>query len=70
MDLEELRVLVAVAETGSLLGAAEKLGITRSTLRRRIDDLEARTHVPLLVRSPQGAAVAPMPKPHQPAPLQ
>ena len=28
MDLEELRVLVAVAETGSLLGAAEKLGIT------------------------------------------
>jgi DNA-binding transcriptional LysR family regulator len=57
MDLEELRVLVAVAETGSLLGAAEKLGITRSTLRRRIDDLEARTHVPLLVRSPQGAAL-------------
>ena len=57
MDLEELRVLVAVAETGSLLGAAERLGITRSTLRRRIDDLEARVRLPLLVRGPQGATL-------------
>ena len=40
MDLDSLRALVAVADAGSLLGGAERLGLARSTLRRRLDELE------------------------------
>ncbi|MCX4240451.1 LysR family transcriptional regulator [Paraliomyxa miuraensis] len=54
MDLEELRGFLAVVESGSLLGAATRLGIPRGTLRRRIDALEARAGVPLLERNASG----------------
>lgn len=56
MDLDELRCFLAVVEEGSMLGAATKLGVPRGTLRRRIDELEARAGVPLLVRSARGVA--------------
>ncbi|MEY3210151.1 MAG: hypothetical protein RIT28_632, partial [Pseudomonadota bacterium] len=59
MDLSSLRALVAVAEAGSLLGGAERLGLARSTLRRRLDELEALVGVPLLHRGAQGAALTP-----------
>jgi DNA-binding transcriptional LysR family regulator len=55
MDLDELRALVTIAETGSMLAASERLKLTRTTLRRRLDALEARVGVPLLVRGPSGA---------------
>lgn len=48
MDLEELRAFLDVAETGSFLSAAESLGVSRTTLRRRVEALEARAGVPLL----------------------
>lgn len=48
MDLEELRAFVAVAETGSYLSAADALGMSRTTLRRKVDALEARAGVALL----------------------
>ncbi|MCK6525820.1 LysR family transcriptional regulator [Myxococcota bacterium] len=57
MDLDALRALVAVADAGSLLGGAERLGLARSTLRRRLDELEALAGVPLLHRGAQGAAL-------------
>ncbi|NTX10894.1 LysR family transcriptional regulator [Myxococcus sp. CA056] len=48
MDLEELRAFVGVAETGSFLAAADSLAVSRTTLRRRVEALEARAGVPLL----------------------
>jgi DNA-binding transcriptional LysR family regulator len=57
MDLEELRGFMAVATTGSFLGAATNLGVPRGTLRRRIDALEARAGVALLDRSARGVTV-------------
>jgi DNA-binding transcriptional LysR family regulator len=48
MDLEELRAFLDVVETGSFLAAAESLGVSRTTLKRRVEALEARAGVPLL----------------------
>lgn len=55
MDLEELRAFLAVVETGSFLTAATTLHLSRATLRRRVDALEARAGVPLLTRTRTGA---------------
>jgi DNA-binding transcriptional LysR family regulator len=57
MDLEELRSFLAVAETGSFLAAADALGVSRTTLRRRVGALEARAGVPLLETTPHGVAM-------------
>ncbi|HYI03014.1 LysR family transcriptional regulator [Hyalangium sp.] len=54
MDLEELRAFLDVAETGSFLAAADSLGVSRTTLRRRVEALEARAGVPLLKSTRQG----------------
>ena len=55
MDLEELRAFLAVADTGSFLTAAKSLRMSRATLRRRIDQLEARAGVQLVDRTRLGA---------------
>lgn len=54
MDLQELRAFIAVAETGSFLGAARSLGLSRTTLRRHVAALEARAGVALLESTRQG----------------
>lgn len=54
MDLEELRAFLHVVESGSFLAAAERLQVSRTTLRRRVDSLEARAGVPLLESTQQG----------------
>ncbi len=54
MDLEELRAFLAVADTGSFLTAAKTLRMPRATLRRRIDQLEARACVLLVDRTRAG----------------
>ncbi|XXF76967.1 LysR family transcriptional regulator [Myxococcaceae bacterium GXIMD 01537] len=54
MDLEELRAFLDVVETGSYLAAADTLGVSRTTLRRRVEALEARAGVPLLKSTSQG----------------
>ena len=59
MNFEELRAFLAVAETGSLAKAAMKTGMPRSTLRRRVDALEARAGVTLLKRTGNKLAVTP-----------
>lgn len=57
MDLEELRALLAVADTGSFLTAAKTLRLSRATLRRRIDQLEARAGVLLVDRTRVGVSL-------------
>ena len=57
MDLEELRAFLAVADTGSFLTAAKSLRLSRATLRRRIDQLEARAGVLLVDRTRAGATL-------------
>jgi DNA-binding transcriptional LysR family regulator len=54
MDLEELRAFITVADTGSLLAAAASLRTSRTTLRRRVEALEARVGTALLVRTHRG----------------
>lgn len=55
MDLDSLRALVTVTELGSFVGAARRLGVSRPTLRRRLEALEAEVGVPLLVRTRAGS---------------
>jgi DNA-binding transcriptional LysR family regulator len=57
MDLEELRAFLDVVETGSFLAAADSLGVSRTTLRRRVEALEARVGVPLLKSTRQGVVL-------------
>ena len=59
MDLEGLHAFLAVIDHGSLLAAADALGASRSTLRRRVEALEAGLGVPLLLRGRQGADPTP-----------
>lgn len=54
MDLDELQALVSIANSGSFASAAREACVPRSTLRRRIDSLEARVGVPLVERSAHG----------------
>lgn len=54
MDLDELRAFLAVAEEGSIASGAKRLGVARSTLGRRLEALEARIGVPLLIHLPSG----------------
>lgn len=54
MELDALAMFIEVVKSGSFLAASTALGVARPTLRRRIDELEARTGVPLLVRSRHG----------------
>ena len=54
MDLEELRAFLDVVETGSYLAAADSRGVSRTTLRRRVEALEARAGVALLKSTSQG----------------
>jgi len=49
-----LQAFKAVADHGSIGQAALALGITHTTLRRRVDDLEAWLNYPLLTRSKAG----------------
>lgn len=50
LDLRHLRYLIAVAETGSITRAAQRLLITQPALSRALRALERTVGVPLLVR--------------------
>ncbi|RLP76783.1 LysR family transcriptional regulator [Mycetocola tolaasinivorans] len=56
-DTASLRVLVAVAETGSFSAAAGRLGVTQQAVSARMRTLEARLGVPLVRRSARGSAM-------------
>jgi len=57
MDLDALRAFIAVADTGSFSAAAKSLDFARTTLRRQIDELEARNGVQLLKRAADGVSM-------------
>jgi molybdenum-dependent DNA-binding transcriptional regulator ModE len=50
LQLRSLLALVAVVEEGSFVGAAKRLGYSRSTISHQIAQLEAALGVPLVVR--------------------
>ena len=54
MNLKTLRYFVAVADAGSLTGAAAAIPIAQPALTRQMRDLEAETGVQLLQRLPRG----------------
>lgn len=57
VDWADLRVFLAVAETGSFSGAAKALGITQPTVSRRVEELEATLHAQLFIRSLNGVSL-------------
>lgn len=59
MQTESLQALLLVLEHGSLAGAAVASGVPRSTLRRRVEQLEVRLGAPLFVRDATGSTPTP-----------
>lgn len=57
MDLDELRAFIAVAETGSFSAAAQSLDFAKTTLLKRVDQLETKSGVKLLKRAADGVSV-------------
>jgi DNA-binding transcriptional LysR family regulator len=53
MRLEQLQAFLAIAETGSFQQAAQKCGLTQSTISRQIQSLEAELGLPLFHRTTQ-----------------
>ncbi|MGH1562339.1 LysR family transcriptional regulator [Mumia sp. DW29H23] len=55
VDVQTLRLLVAVAARGSLGAAARELGMTQPAASARVREFEARWRVGVLERSPRGS---------------
>lgn len=55
MDLQRLRSLLAVADTGSITEAADRVGVTQPALSRRLQQLEEHLGAELLSRGRKGA---------------
>lgn len=54
MDWDDLKVLLALSRKGSARGAAQQLGVSNSTVTRRLDDMEHNLHTRLFDRTPDG----------------
>ena len=54
MDWDDLKVLLALSRKGSARGAAKELGVSNSTITRRLDDMEHNLHTRLFDRTPDG----------------
>lgn len=59
VTLRQLRALAAVAETGSMTAAAERMGLTPPAVHAQIRGLEAALTVPLLQRTEHGSGSQP-----------
>ncbi|HEY0643003.1 MAG TPA: LysR family transcriptional regulator [Nocardioides sp.] len=59
LDLQTLRILVVVAEVGSLNGAAQRLGTSQPAVSARIKEFEARWQVAVVHRSARGSRLTP-----------
>ncbi|WP_448005967.1 ABC transporter substrate-binding protein [Agromyces bauzanensis] len=60
LDLHSLRILVAIAETGSISGAARSLGFSQPTITQHVQRLEARLGAALVIRSARSARLTPV----------
>lgn len=58
-DWDDLRFVLAVAETGTVSAAARRLGVNHATVLRRIAQFEDRTGTVLFDKTPRGYALAP-----------
>ncbi len=54
MDLKSIRFFIAVAESGSITRAAQKLGLVQPALTRQVNKLEQEFGIRLLTRQPRG----------------
>ena len=54
MDWDHLRYFFALAQTGTLVGAARTLGVEHTTVARRIQALEQQLGHPVFVREASG----------------
>ncbi len=57
MDWDHLRIFLAVARQGQLLGAARQCGLNHATLARRLNALEDGLGTPLFERRPAGCTL-------------
>lgn len=58
-DWDDLRYVLAVAEEGTVSGAARRLGVNHATVLRRIAQFEERTGTELFDKTPRGYALPP-----------
>ena len=56
---EDLKIVMAIAEAGSLSGAARRLGVSHATVFRRLGEIERRLGTKLFERSRTGYAPTP-----------
>jgi DNA-binding transcriptional LysR family regulator len=54
VDWDDMKVLLALSRKGSARGAALELGVSNSTVTRRLDDMESTLHTRLFDRTPDG----------------
>lgn len=54
MDWDDLKVFLALSRKGSARGAAQQLGVSNSTVTRRLDDMEHELQAHLFDRTPDG----------------
>ncbi|GAA4328263.1 LysR family transcriptional regulator [Pigmentiphaga soli] len=59
LEFSTLRIFVAVAEEGSLSGAAEKVHLAIAAVSKRITDLEASSGAALFLRHARGVSLTP-----------
>lgn len=59
MDLDTLRVFVAVTRLGTMTRAAQSLGCTQPAVSKRLSELEAQVRAPLFDRLPRGVRLTP-----------
>ena len=59
LNWDDIKLFLALVRSGTVRGAAEKLGLSHSTVARRTDAMEKRLAVRLFDRLPKGYAVTP-----------
>jgi molybdate transport repressor ModE-like protein len=59
MDWDRVRIFLAVARAGQILGAARHLGLNHATVGRQLSALEADLGATLVERQPQGCSLTP-----------
>jgi DNA-binding transcriptional LysR family regulator len=58
-DWSRIKAFLEVARTGSLSAAARRLGLSQPTVRRQVEEIEARLGTALFTRGPTGLAPTP-----------